>query len=71
MHLFSKPVDRVTSEQREFVEEQLGVSDSISRFHFSYLLYRAYFKYWSAGNLNRKGLYKLKKNLQKIVKNKQ
>lgn len=35
----------VTEEQRKFVERELGVYDSISRFHASFILYQSYFMY--------------------------
>lgn len=44
--LFSRPVDSVTPEQRAFVEEELGIFDSISRMKLSGVLYWAYLKYY-------------------------
>lgn len=40
--LFSEPVDEVTPEQRAFVEEELGVKNTISRRHLSLLLYTGF-----------------------------
>jgi hypothetical protein len=40
--LFGRPVEKVSQEQRIFVEEELGVYQSISRLKFAYILYSAY-----------------------------
>lgn len=42
--LFSNPVDAVTAIQRTFVEEELGVSNSISRLKMASILYASYFE---------------------------
>lgn len=71
--LFTGLYKEVTSEQRQFVEEYLGVNDSISRVKFSSILYKAYLK---RGNLLKDILnyffvrkFKRLKNKRKFVKN--
>ena len=39
--LFSKKVDEPTSEQIDFVEKELGVKDTISRFRAAFILYKS------------------------------
>jgi hypothetical protein len=43
--LFLHPIDKVTPDQKSVVEKELGVYDTISRFHLSLILYKAYWQY--------------------------
>ncbi len=68
--LFSILCNEVTVEQTNFVEEQLGVHDSISRFKCSCILYWSYFQYLMTLIISRKGLNVIKKIIIRILKKK-
>lgn len=48
--LFQSPVDRVTSEQRAFVESLLGFDSHLTRWQVSWILWREFFCSWRQWN---------------------